>query len=391
MAFVSCDKEITDVQSESFIKFFGTAGIDRAKGLAVLSDGGYAICGTDSTARGTKMVLIVTDEFGNPRSGFPKYYPEGNQSAGANTIVAKNGGKNGYMLSGYIEDATGDKDIYLVYTKPDGSVNWEQSYGSVEDEAVLHAAEALDDASIGLGKAAFVLAGYQEKGGVKDIMIMGVEESGDSIPLGLLYTKPPEARDASANFLLSLGTHYMCVCTYNKHFESDTDIMLLTFDEELSPIVDPLPGQFDEIGNCIVQGSIDSCLVLGNSNNTLNGKNEVLLHLILTDGTSVKESAPVATITDPDADLYAERIVKTSPGSFAIIGTRVSGEDENIFIQFMEDYDLEGNMVIFGSAGNQSGADIAVPREGGLIIAGDNEYQGNSMISLIKTDGSGNF
>lgn len=389
VAFVSCESEITEVQSESFMKFFGSAGTDRARGVAALSNGGYAICGTDSTSQGTKMILVVTDAYGNTEPGFPKYYPQGNQNAGANTIVTKNGGQNGFIIGGYIENAGGDRDLYLVYTKPDGSMNWERTYGSAANEEVLHAAEGLDK-FVGMDKASIVLAGYQENQGVKDIMIMGVTEQGDSMRLGLLYTKPPEARDASANFILNTGTEYLCVCTYNKHFEADTDIMLMTFDEEFSPIVEPIPGQFDEMGKCIVQGSQDSCIVLGNSNNTLTRKRELLLHLVLSNGPSVKESTPIATISDPDADLYAERIVKVSAGRFAIVGTRVSGGDRNIFVQFLEDYRV-GDRIIFGSAGNQSGADIAISGKGGLIIAGDNEYEGNSMITLIKTDDSGNF
>jgi hypothetical protein len=381
----SCDAEISPVQSESFIKLMGSYGLDRARGIAVLSSGGYAICGTsyesDSLSQ-SKMVLMVTDKFGNMEAGFPKYYTEGTLSAGANAIVAKNGGNNGFLLCGYIEDESGDRDIYLVKTSPGGNISWTKSYGSPEDESVLHATEGIT--------YEFMLAGYQEKQGEKDIMIMGLDQDGDSIRLSLNYSKPVNSKDASANYILNTGENYLCVCTFNKVIGEGTDILVLNFDDELSPNDEILSGQFDEYGKCIVEDDLDSYIVLGNRNNAQTGNSEILLHLIETDGLLVKESSLLATISERDSDLYAERLVKTEAGRYAIVGTRTVGNDEDIFIQFLQDYQV-GERIVLGSTGDQSGADIGIPENGGLIILGDNYYEGNSMISLIKTDDSGNF
>ena len=101
MILFSCDREISESQADTFLKMYGSKGLDKAKGIAILSNGGYAICGTDSTSQGSKMILIVTDAYGNVKEGFPKYYPEENLNAGANAIVAKNGGNNGFLLAGY--------------------------------------------------------------------------------------------------------------------------------------------------------------------------------------------------------------------------------------------------------------------------------------------------
>lgn len=380
----SCSKEISEKQSESFLKMLGSYGTDLATGVAVLDDGGYAICGTSvSPDSGSKMVLLVTDKFGNLKQGFPKYYPHGNLNTGANAIVAKNRGLNGFLLSGYVEDESGDRDIFIVKTSPTGNVSWSRSYGSVEDEEVLHATEGIETAE-------FMLAGYQEKNGVKDIMVMGVDQNGDSIRLSLLYTKPPDSKDASANYILNTGDDYMCICTYNKKSDTDTDMMLLTFDQELSPIVELITGQFDEVGKCIVQQDQDSYVIVGNSDNTLSGRREIVLYLIQTSGISVRESSKLETITDPLADLYAEKIVDQGGGRYALVGTRELDGDEDIYIQFFENGVLSSGIVL-GSTGNQKGADIAVPADGGLIIVGNTSHEENSMITLIKTDDSGNF
>jgi len=379
---LSCEKEVSVSQAESFLKMYGSKGIDEAKGIAVLNNGGYAICGTDSTSEGSKMILIVTDEYGNMKEGFPKYYPEDNLNAGANAIVAKNGGENGFLLSGYIENTAGDRDIYIVKTSSEGSVNWSRSYGSVENEEALHAAEGIS--------YEFILAGYQEKDGEKDIMVMLVDQNGDSIPLSLFYNKPEESKDAAANFILNDGDHYMCVATYNMFIGQGTNILVLNLDDELSPNGKILGGEFDESGKCIVKDGEDEFIILGNSNNTQTGRSEILLYQVESAGLLVKNDRLLATISESGADLSAERLVKMKDGKYAIVGSRSADDEPEIMIQFLADL-KEDIRKTYGSEGIQEGADIAIPENGGLVFIGDNGYEGNSMISLLKTNESGDF
>ena len=382
MILLSCEKEVSVSQAESFLKMYGSKGINAAKGIVVLDKGGYAICGTDSTSQGSKMILIVTDEYGNIREGFPKYYPEDNRNAGANAIVAKNGGENGFLLSGYIENTPDDRDIYIVKTSSDGSVNWSKSYGSVENEEALHAAESIE--------YEFILAGYQEKNGEKDIMVMLVNQDGDSIRLSLNYSKPEESKDAAATFILNDGDHYMCVATYNMFIGEGTNILVLNFDDELSPNGKILGGEFDEVGKCIVKDQEDVFIILGNSNNTQKERSEILVYQVESEGLLVKNDRLLATISEPGADLSAERMVKMKDGKYAIVGSSSADDDANIMIQFLADL-KEDIRKTYGSAGIQEGADIAVPENGGLVFIGDNGYEGNSMISLLKTNESGDF
>ncbi|MFO7671730.1 MAG: hypothetical protein R6W31_18875 [Bacteroidales bacterium] len=382
MILLSCEKEISVSQSESFLKMYGSKGIDKAKGIAVLENGGYAICGTDSSGQGTKMMLIVTDEYGNLLEGFPKYYPEGELNAGANAIVAKNGGKNGFLLCGYIEDENGDKDIFIVKTSAAGGFIWSESYGSSEDEEALHAAEGIT--------YEFILAGYQEKDGEKDVMVMAVDQDLDSIPLSLNYSKPANSKDAAANYILNQGDHYLCVATYNMFIGEGTKILILDFDDDLSPNSKVLGGDFDQVGKCIVYDGGNEFVVLGNSYNTQTGNSEILLYSVEAEGLIVRNDRLLATISESGADLRAERMVKVDGDRYAIVGTRSTNGDSDIFVQFMVDFKKDIDKT-FGSAGIQAGADIAIAGNGGLVILGDNGFEGNSMISLIKTDESGNF
>ena len=66
--FLSCEREISPDQADSFIKFYGNYMLDQSGDVEVLSGGGYAICGTVTDGSvGKRMVLIVTDKYGTVR------------------------------------------------------------------------------------------------------------------------------------------------------------------------------------------------------------------------------------------------------------------------------------------------------------------------------------
>ncbi len=380
--FSSCEREISPAQADAFMKMIGSGTSLKASGLAVLGNGGYAVCGTDSSASGSKMVLYITDEYGNVKDGFPRYFTEGELNSGANTIVAKNEGQNGFLLSGYIENEAGDRDIYLVKTSLDGSKNWSKIYGSSEDEEVLHATE-------GIGYE-FLLAGYQEKKGEQDIMIMAVNQNGDSIPLSLFYSKPPLSKDAAANFIYNAGDHYLCVCTFNSFIGEGTDILVLNFDDDLSPNNGVLEGQYDEFGKCLVQVDSTHFIVLGNRQNDITGKSEMLLYQVETSGLEISGSSYIAAISETGADLVAERLVRAEDGSLAIVGTRTNGSGKEVFVQIIRDYQ-PAERLYFGGSGDQYGRDIKIPEDDAFVITGDGGNEGFGAITLIKTDGNGNL
>ena len=385
--FFSCEKETSPEQANKFMKLYGNYLMDEARDVEVLSDGGYAICGTDSTAEGGKrMVLILTDEYGNLRDGFPAYFTEDGLDAEANSMVVIRGGQGGFLLCGFVErpiegtQAT-QKDIFLVKTSSTGSESWQQSYGSGEDEEVLHATERYS--------SGYMLAGYQVKNGKSDIMIMGVYEEGDSIELGL----PPSsfAKNSAASYIITSGERYICVCTYDKFFNAGTDIRILVFDDDLAPLSENLTGNFDEFGMCALEDGPESFLVLGNRINT-SGFSEMVVYLFETNGLIPGNSFPVATISEANTDLIGKRFVKTADGRYAIIGTRKVAGSSEIILQFLapSESDFEvAERVLYGATGIQTGADIALPSNEGLVLLGTNGYEENSMISLIKTNDAG--
>jgi len=387
---VSCEKEISPVQSEKFIKFYGNYLMDEAGDVAALDDGGYAICGTGTVPNGGKRVIfIITDEYGNLKPGFPRYYTEGNLESGANALVVKDGGQGGYLLCGYLERPVSgsgqvQKDMFLVRTNSSGEELWQQSYGTSLNEVILHASERVN--------SGYILAGYRENNGKKGILIVGVKPEQDTTDILELSYYNSNSENSSANFIEKTGDRYLCVCTYDKPADTGTNILILNMDDNLGALPIPFSGSFNESGKCMISDNTGNYLVLGNRVNS-SGRSEVVVYLV-----EVETVYPysvtgdiVATVSESNANLTAERFVRTENGSIAIVGTRNDGSTKDIFLQFLSaDYSV-GELIIYGSAGDQSGTDIDIPSGGGIVLLGDNSKDNNSMISLIKTGDDGNL
>ncbi len=383
----SCEKEISPVQAQKFVKFYGSALMDEAGEVVVLNNGGYAICGTvNLSGSGRRMALIVADVNGNMLSGYPLYYTEDGLESGATSLLAVQGGTGGFFISGFVEkpvDGTQNvqKDVFVVRTSASGELTWMKSYGSPEDEQVLHSVKR-----IGSG---FLLAGSQLKNGKSDIMVMGVTENGDSIRLGLNYNNP-FAENATANYLLNTGSNYLCVCTIDKTNDDGTDIYVLSFNNELSPLELRLSGELDEFGRCIVQESSNQFLVLGSRDNA-SGKKEMVIHSIDKDGLFIKNAGLVATISESNADLMGERIVKTADGRYAIVGTRMLGSNGQMILQFLSHGYSVQEQLSYGASGIQAGRDIDLGRDRGIVLLGTNGDGSNRLITLIKTSETGDL
>jgi hypothetical protein len=384
---VSCEKEISSEQSDSFVKFYGNYLMDEAGDVEVLAGGGYAICGTETSGSGDKrMVLIITDPYGNVKNGFPKYYTEEGLDAGGTSLIALQGGSDGFFISGYVEKPVPgsqdvQKDIFLVRTSANGDTTWQRSYGSVRDEYILHAIE-----KIGSG---YLLAGYRGGEGATDLMVMGVTAEGDSIKLGLNYNNP-YARSSAANFLVNTGDMYLCACTFDQVNGEGTTIQILTFDDELSPLAKNLSGEYDEQGMCILEEGDGQFLVLGNRLNT-SGGSDMVLYGIETDGLLVTSSILHTTISDGPAALSGRKVIETPSGKLVILGTREVNSNPEILMQFVSATHQAEEQLTFGAAGAQTGTDIELSRDGGFVLLGTNSDGVNGIISLLKTNAAGDI
>lgn len=125
-------------------------GRSSVNSILQTTDGGFALAGYNYSfgAGGSDMWLVKTDANGvatwNQTYGHTSWDE-------ASTLIQTT--DSGYLLAGWTGSYGADgKDIYLVKIKNNGAVEWEKTYGSEGDDAIIDAIQTID--------GGFILAGY---------------------------------------------------------------------------------------------------------------------------------------------------------------------------------------------------------------------------------------
>ena len=127
--FIGCkEKALEGKQFDTFIKFFGTSDLEIGYDLKTTADGGYILAGTQTTATGSDIYVVKTDRFGNQEW---TRNIGGSASESASAIAIDTDGN--YVVAGYVEDASGNRDVFLAKFDAAG-VLWQSTFGGAENE-----------------------------------------------------------------------------------------------------------------------------------------------------------------------------------------------------------------------------------------------------------------
>lgn len=188
---------------------------EAAYGLIQSADGGYILAGyTDSYGAGEKdMWLIKTDANGTLQ--WDQSYG-GNMNEEAFGLIQTVDG--GYALAGYTESyGNGKKDVWLIKTDVNGTIQWNQTYGGTENEEVYTLVQTVD--------GDFLLAGYTESYGVgeEDIWLVKTDQSGArhwDKTFGSYWSDKAQAliQTTDGNFALAGSIYWDPRCEHPCHF-----------------------------------------------------------------------------------------------------------------------------------------------------------------------------
>lgn len=152
-------------------KNFGGSSRDEGLSVQQTSNGGYIIAGvTDSFGAGNSDVyLIKTDPNGN--SDWQKTFGSSNDDRGLSAQQTTDGG---YIIAGYTYyPGTGDSDVYLIKTEPNGNSQWQKIFVGIDWEY----SDSVQQTSDG----GYIIAGMIASYGVAytDVYLIKIDPNGD--------------------------------------------------------------------------------------------------------------------------------------------------------------------------------------------------------------------
>ncbi len=132
----ACDNyELDPIQTETFVKYYGSSLNDFGNDIRQLSDGGYIITGTvNSPGRGTDICMLNIDRYGN--SKYPiKGYGSAYDDKASRMVLLPDGSS---VVIGTIQSSrTGNSDIFILRFDTKGDTLWTRKFGGDDNDEGL--------------------------------------------------------------------------------------------------------------------------------------------------------------------------------------------------------------------------------------------------------------
>jgi hypothetical protein len=394
----SCRKEkIKPEQANSFIKYYGKGGTQKAGNVALTPDGGYILVGTtDSYGNGKDILVVKTDQFGNEQ--WSKVLGGAGDDEGQYVLVTKSGD---YVIAGSKTDVSNSKtNASLIKMNAGGSILFDSLYGDKNyNEKFNKVQETLD--------GGFIAVGQTDK--VNPTKPEGTSTD-DKLDMLLLKTNTNGLKDWD----VVIGIKYSDIGTAVQQYDDDEFATTATSTSSTNSDIQITRGRIQ-----IVNNKADYTAVANQNKSSLNkdvltavdliyetgnafyitgstGNNEEI-YLLKLDNNGVQVSDGFVTFGTSGKDI-ASAFQRTADGGFIITGstTATSSNDETTDVLLIKT-DAAGKPIWikqFGGTGNDTGIGVQITSDGGYIVSasiafGGNATGANTIMSLIHVDSNG--
>jgi FlaG/FlaF family flagellin (archaellin)/predicted secreted protein len=332
---------------------YGGDGSDRAYSLVVTSDGGYAVAGsTDSFgAGGIDFWLIKIDAFG---------YMEWNKTYGgpdydfAHSLVQTSDG--GYVLAGITSSfGAGGYDFWLVKTDAYGNMEWNQTYGGMENDRAYSVVETSDGGYAIAGETeSFGFGGY-------DFWLVKTDVTGDA---EWNQTYGGTDWDVGSSLVATSDGGYAIAGYTGPYLEEDFWVVKTDAFGNME-WNQTYGGTEDEIAYSVVEASDGGYAIAGFTSSF--GAGEDNCWLVKTDVSGIMEWSKTYGGVD---DERAFSLVATSDGGFSLAGRTNSFGAEDFWLIKTDSYgNMEWNLIYEGAI-HDSDFSLVPTSDGGYALAG---------------------
>jgi len=374
----SCEKEVSEKQSDYFIKMYGNYQLDEGFDMQQTVDGGLIIVGSsERTNTGKDIIMIKVDKYGNEASWSPRYF--GGEDDDAGYCVKSISG--GYVICGSttVEDANGDKNLDAIIFKTD-------TEGNIIGESKTFGGDYDDEAFCIVEKQSggFMFVGYTSTSFTESELFVGrVDERLGNFDDSQSVTyngKILKVRNIGASSYLAMGNKY------SGGTGSEVDYFYVPINEDGNYsdyiLFDEEDG--NETFSSFIVNNTDEIHMVGTLSSLSGANGKILVN-------KIQNRMVVSSFSiNEDGTFEGKDIAITKDGGYAILGTRTLAGDKNIILYFTDANGKVLSSKIFGASGDQI-AESFIYGENEIIILGRNSYESNSMITIIKTDLEGNL
>lgn len=373
----ACNKtKLSPEQKQHFIKFFGSSNLDYGVDVKQTDDG-YILLATTTTAnKGTDILLIKTNEYGNEQ--WSKTFG-GDLNDYANSIVVNSDGSYTLLGTKTTDNTSMYEDLYYAKVSNDGVIQWEKQINLGNNQA----GKCIKQTSDG----GYIIVGSTMNKNNSDIFLLKTDDSGDT-----LWSKKYGGNyDDIGNSVLQKKDNGYIIIGNTKSFptlSSTNHVIVIETNENgiinAASTYSKLIGDGQDIK---VLSDDSGYIITGTILNGEKGKKDIFLAKISNDIFNIEWEKEYGG----SADDIGSALQITKDNEIAVIGTTQSYNDGSKDMFFIKT-DNNGNEIVtqtYGGTGVEEGNNIFNTSNNGFIIIGSSEVEGNSMICLVKVDNIG--
>jgi len=339
------------------------------------SDGKYIdiknIINTGSTST-PEEVYTFAKIFGNSSS---EYYT---REVPIDLIKTSDGG---YLIVGVINPSEYNEDIWLLKMNPDGTLDWNTSFGGGDNDYSVSLIETSDNKYLILGNTGSYGAGYQ------DIWLLKINQDGT---LDWNISFGGGNNDYSRSLIETNDNKYLVLGLTYSYGAGNQDVWLLKINEDGTLDWNKTFGgsHYDASFGSVIETDDNKYLVLGHTYSYGSGNSDIWLLKVNEDGALDWNKTFGGT-----SDEFSTTVIETSDHEYLILGTTESydaGGGDIWVLKVNEDGTLDWNKTFGGSHYESFGSVIETNDNKYLVLGYTASYgAGEGDIWLLKVNQDG--